>query len=269
MTNENQYLNLLKSVIQNGTWHDDRTGTGTYSLFGGQMRFDLREGFPILTTKKVFWRGVVEELLWMLRGESNVKSLQAKGIHIWDEWADRYGDLGPVYGAQWRNWNSADGPAIDQIKELVDGLVRNPNSRRHIVTAWNPEHVPSMALPPCHCFFQCKVEDNKYLSLQLYQRSCDMLLGVPFNISSYSLLTHILADCTGLVAKEFIHTVGDYHVYSNHVEQCKEQLSRQPKQAPTLIIQQNNNTYPWEYKFDDFGLNGYDPHPAIKAEVSV
>lgn len=279
-----QYHDLLKDILENGTKKGDRTGTGTISLFGPQMSFDLSKGFPLVTTKKVFWRGVVEELLWMLRGETNVKSLQAKGVKIWDEWADPNGELGPVYGQQWRSWTAVrsvrsevPGEAtewdeehfhIDQIAEVVQRITEKPDDRRLIVTAWNPADISRMKLPPCHCFFQFYVSNGE-LSCKLYQRSADMFLGVPFNIASYALLTHIIAHQTNLKPGRFVHTFGDAHIYLNHIDQVREQLSREPRPLPTLRIDDCGQTDPESYEFEDFKLDGYDPHPAIKGEVSV
>lgn len=259
----NQYLQLLENIRTAGNRRGDRTGTGTISLFGPQMIFDLRKGFPIVTTKKVFWRGVVEELLWMLRGSTNVKELQAKNVHIWDEWADESGELGPVYGAQWRNFGG-----VDQIHNLIERIKAKPEDRRLIVSAWNPAEVDKMKLPPCHAFFQCYVEAGR-LSLKMYQRSADMFLGVPFNIASYALLTHILAHLTGLKPGTFIHTFGDAHIYLNHLDQVDVQLIRDPRPLPTLQIAHRGQKSVEDFIFEDFTLVGYDPHPAIKAEVSV
>lgn len=258
-----QYLDLLSSIYAFGNRRGDRTGTGTVSLFGPQMEFDLRAGFPLVTTKKVFWRGVVEELLWMLRGSTNVKELQAKNVHIWDEWADENGELGPVYGAQWRGFGG-----VDQINNLIHRIQSKPEDRRLIVSAWNPAEVDEMKLPPCHCFFQCYVE-NGHLSLKMYQRSADMFLGVPFNIASYALLTHILAFLCQLKPGRFIHTFGDAHIYLNHLEQVKEQASREPYPLPKLFIVDRGQRTVEDFVFEDFNLVGYKHHPAIKGEVAV
>ena len=266
-----QYLDLLEHVITNGVDKSDRTGTGTRSVFGYQMRFDLSKGFPLLTTKKLHLKSIIHELLWFLNGDTNVKYLQDNGVRIWDEWADENGDLGPVYGRQWRNWNSWLSHAFyherDQIAELVDGLKNNPNSRRHIVTAWNPDEIDSMALPPCHCLFQCYVVNGK-LSLQLYQRSADVFLGVPFNIASYALLTMMLAQVCDLEPGEFIWTGGDTHLYSNHFDQARLQLTRTPFEPPTMYINPYVNDIDG-FKFEDFSLANYECYPHIKAEVAV
>ena len=273
--NEHEYLSLLQRAMALGHHKADRTGTGTLSIFGHQMRFDLQAGFPLLTTKRVFWRGVVAELLWMLSGETNIRPLQEQGVHIWDQWADEGGDLGPVYGQQWRSW-WAMGPygvprPVDQIEEVVYALNHNPDSRRIIVSAWNVEDLEFMALPPCHLLFQFYVADGR-LSCQLYQRSADLFLGVPFNIASYSLLTHLVARHVGLNVGDFIWTGGDCHLYLNHLEQAREQLSRQPREAPRLQWQTDETDL---FKLaqmrqeDVVGLTGYDPHPAIPAPVAV
>ncbi|GHA15753.1 thymidylate synthase [Devosia pacifica] len=262
-----QYLKLLSDILANGTDKSDRTGTGTRSLFGYQMRFDLAEGFPLVTTKKLHLRSVVYELLWFLRGDTNVRWLQENGVKIWDEWADENGDLGPVYGSQWRSWPAPDGTHIDQIAKLVDGLKNNPDSRRHIVSAWNPAEIDEMALPPCHCLFQFYVADGR-LSCQLYQRSADTFLGVPFNIASYALLTHMLAQVTGYRPGEFIHTFGDVHLYANHFAQAREQLSRTPRPLPKLQLS-SEITRLEDFTFEDIGFEGYEPHPHIKAPVAV
>jgi thymidylate synthase len=262
-----QYLDLLAKVRHEGHAKSDRTGTGTLSLFGHQMRFDLSEGFPLVTTKKLHLKSIVHELIWFLRGETNIRYLKENGVSIWDEWADEKGDLGPVYGAQWRSWPTTDGGAIDQIAKLVDGLKRNPDSRRHIVTAWNPAEVDRMALPPCHCLFQFYVIDGK-LSCQLYQRSADVFLGVPFNIASYALMTRMVAQVTGLGIGDFIHTFGDVHLYSNHLEQADEQLKRVPRALPRLILNPKVTRLE-DFRYEDVTFAGYDPHPAIKAEVAV
>jgi thymidylate synthase len=261
-----QYLNLLRDILDNGARRDDRTGTGTLGVFGRQMRFDLSRGFPLLTTKKLHLRSILVELLWFLRGETNIRWLKENGVSIWDEWADVEGELGPVYGKQWRSWAAPNGQSIDQIQRLVEGLKTNPNSRRHIVSAWNPADIEDMALPPCHCLFQFFVADGK-LSCQLYQRSADVFLGVPFNIASYALLTHMMAQVTGLKPGEFIHTFGDAHLYLNHVEQAQLQLTRQPLPLPTITIAPRDDLFAFER--EDFVLGGYEAHPHIKAAVAV
>jgi thymidylate synthase len=264
---ERQYLALLADILENGVPRGDRTGTGTLGVFGRQMRFDLSKGFPLLTTKKLHLKSIVYELLWFLRGDTNARWLQERGVKIWDEWADpETGELGPVYGKQWRSWATPDGGSIDQIAKLVEGLKTNPNSRRHIVTAWNPADVDDMALPPCHCLFQFFVADGK-LSCQLYQRSADVFLGVPFNIASYALLTLMVAQVVGLEPGEFVHSFGDAHLYLNHVEQAKLQLSREPRPFPTMRIAPRSDLFAFEY--EDFALEAYDPWPHIKAEVAV
>ena len=263
----NQYETLLKDVFEHGAHKTDRTGTGTRSVFGRQMRFDLSEGFPLVTTKKLHIRSIIYELLWFLAGDTNIQYLHDNKVTIWDEWADENGDLGPVYGHQWRHWPAPDGREIDQIAELVELLKTHPDSRRMIVSAWNPGEIGRMALPPCHCLWQVYVADGK-LSLQLYQRSCDMFLGVPFNIASYSLLTHMLAQQTGFEVGEFVWTGGDCHIYDNHVEQTKLQLSREPRPYPKLIIHRKPDSI-FDYRFEDFEIAGYDPHPHIKAPVAV
>ena len=262
-----QYLDLLSHILENGTQKGDRTGTGTISTFGYQMRFDLSEGFPVLTTKKLHLRSIIHELLWFLQGDTNIKYLKDNGVRIWDEWADEHGDLGPVYGHQWRSWPARNGETIDQITKLVDGLKNNPNSRRHIVTAWNPADVDQMALPPCHCLFQFYVADGK-LSCQLYQRSADTFLGVPFNIASYSLLTLMMAQVCDSEPGEFIHSFGDVHLYNNHLEQARLQLTRDPRPLPKMKINPLVKDL-FSFTFDDFELVDYDPHPHIKAAVSV
>jgi len=261
------YLDLLADVLERGSRRDDRTGTGTISVFGAQIRFDLAEGFPLVTTKKVHLRSVIHELLWFLRGDTNIAYLRDNGVTIWDEWADDSGELGPVYGAQWRSWRGHDGEAIDQIAWVVDEIRRNPDSRRLIVSAWNPTDVPRMALPPCHALFQFYVSDGR-LSCQLYQRSADLFLGVPFNIASYALLTHMVAHVTGLAPGEFIHTFGDAHIYTNHVDQVRLQLSRDPRPLPRLGLNSAVKDL-FAFRFDDIVIHGYDPHPAIKAPVAV
>ncbi|ASD25505.1 thymidylate synthase [Brevundimonas diminuta] len=261
-----QYLNLLRDILDNGVRRDDRTGTGTLGVFGRQMRFDLSKGFPLLTTKKLHTRSIFIELLWFLRGETNIAWLKDNGVSIWDEWADADGDLGPVYGKQWRSWAAPNGASIDQIQKLVHGLKTNPNSRRHIVSAWNPADVDDMALPPCHCLFQFFVADGK-LSCQLYQRSADVFLGVPFNIASYALLTHMLAKIVGLEPGDFVHTFGDAHLYLNHLEQAELQLSRAPLPLPTLSVADKDDLFGFE--LSDFVLNDYQSWPHIKAPVAV
>ncbi len=262
-----QYLDLLKFVLENGHDKSDRTGVGTRSIFGYQMRFCLSEGFPLVTTKRLHIKSIIYELLWFLRGETNVKWLQERGVTIWDEWADENGELGPVYGSQWRSWPDGKGGAIDQIEKLVAGIKSNPDSRRHIVSAWNPAEIDNMALPPCHCLFQFYVANGK-LSCQLYQRSADIFLGVPFNIASYALLTHMIADIVGLKVGEFIHILGDAHIYSNHFEQAKLQLSREPRALPKLKIL-NHHTKLTDYKYEDFRIIDYNPHQSIKAPIAV
>ena len=263
-----QYLDLLKKIMNEGAVKTDRTGTGTKSIFGYQMRFNLADGFPLLTTKKVFTRGIIEELLWFLAGDTNKKHLQEKNVHIWDEWGDdETGELGPVYGHQWRAWDTYDGGHIDQIANVVDLIKNHPDSRRILVNAWNVAQVDQMALPPCHCLFQFYVADGK-LSCQLYQRSADVFLGVPFNIASYALLTRMLAQVCGLEPGEFVHTTGDTHLYLNHMEQVKEQLSRTPRPLPTMKLNPEVKDI-FSFKVEDFTLEGYDPWPAIKAPVAV
>ena len=273
-----QYLDLLQHIIDNGFQKGDRTGTGTKSVFGYQMRFKLEDGFPLLTTKKVHLRSIIHEMLWLINGDTNIKYLHDNKVSIWDEWADENGDLGPIYGAQWRNWNNE---GIDQIADLIDSIKNNPNSRRHIVTAWNPSVLPDekskdfaqnvadgkAALPPCHAFFQFYVADNK-LSCQLYQRSADVFLGVPFNIASYSLLTMMIAQVCGLGLGDFVHTFGDVHIYNNHIEQVKLQLSREPRQLPTMKLNPEVKSI-FDFKYEDFKLEDYNPHDAIKADVSI
>ncbi len=262
-----QYQNLMRYVLEHGNDKGDRTGTGTRSVFGYQMRFDLSEGFPVLTTKKLHLRSIIHELLWFLQGDTNIRYLKENGVSIWDEWADEEGNLGPVYGYQWRSWPAPDGRHIDQIATVVEQIKTNPNSRRMIVSAWNPALVDDMALPPCHAMFQFYVADGK-LSCQLYQRSADIFLGVPFNIASYALLTMMVAQVCGLQAGEFIHTLGDAHLYSNHFEQARLQLSRTPKTLPTMHINPEVKDL-FGFKFEDFELVGYDPDPHIKAAVAV
>jgi thymidylate synthase len=273
-----QYQDLLQHILDNGFQKGDRTGTGTISVFGYQMRFHLEDGFPLLTTKKVHLRSIIHELLWLINGDTNIKYLHDNKVSIWDEWADSNGDLGPIYGAQWRNWNNE---GIDQIADLINSLKNNPNSRRHIVTAWNPSVLPDesskdfaanvangkAALPPCHAFFQFYVADNK-LSCQLYQRSADVFLGVPFNIASYSLLTMMIAQVCGLGLGDFVHTFGDVHIYNNHIEQVKLQLSREPRELPTMRINPDVKSI-FDFKYEDFKLENYNPYDAIKADVSI
>ncbi len=273
-----QYLDLLQHILDNGFQKGDRTGTGTISVFGHQMRFHLEDGFPLLTTKKVHLRSIIHELLWLINGDTNIKYLHDNKVSIWDEWADSNGDLGPIYGAQWRNWNNE---GIDQIADLINSLKNNPNSRRHIVTAWNPSVLPDesskdfaanvangkAALPPCHAFFQFYVADNK-LSCQLYQRSADVFLGVPFNIASYSLLTMMIAQVCGLGLGDFVHTFGDVHIYNNHIEQVKLQLSREPRELPTMRINPDVKSI-FDFKYEDFKLENYNPYDAFKADVSI
>jgi len=266
------YLELLRDVLENGEERADRTGTGTRAVFGRQVRYDLREGFPCLTTKKLHLRSIIHELLWFLKGDTNIAYLKEHGVRIWDEWADEDGDLGPVYGRQWRSFPSPDGRDIDQIAELVHGLRGDPHSRRHLVVAWNPGEIHRMALPPCHCLFQFFVHEpdseRPGLSCQLYQRSADLFLGVPFNIASYALLTQMLAQVCGYEARDFIHTFGDLHLYSNHLDQAREQLSRTPRPLPTMTIDPSVKELA-DFTFEHFALENYDPLPHIKAEVSV
>lgn len=262
-----QYHDLLNHILNHGTPKGDRTGTGTLSCFGYQMRFDLNEGFPVLTTKKLHLRSIIHELLWFLKGETNIAYLKENGVRIWDEWADENGELGPVYGYQWRSWPAPNGDSVDQIARLVEGLKNNPDSRRHIVSAWNPALIDQMALPPCHCLFQFYVADGK-LSCQLYQRSADTFLGVPFNIASYALLTLMLAQVCNLEPGEFVHTFGDVHLYNNHIDQAREQLSRDFRPLPEMKINPEVKDI-FGFRFEDFELLNYDPHPHIKAEVSV
>ena len=262
-----QYLDLLNHVLEHGDKKEDRTGTGTISVFGYQMRFDLSKKFPLLTTKKVHLKSVIHELLWFLKGSTNIGYLKENGVSIWDEWADENGDLGPVYGSQWRSWQTSDGKTIDQISNLIESIKNNPDSRRLIVSAWNVGEVDKMKLPPCHCFFQFYVANDK-LSCQLYQRSADIFLGVPFNIASYALLTLMIAQVTNLTPGEFVHTLGDAHIYSNHFEQVKQQLSRDAKDLPIMKINPHVKDI-FSFKFDDFEILNYDPHPLIKAPVAV
>jgi thymidylate synthase len=261
------YLDLLRHILDRGAKKADRTGTGTLSVFGHQMRFDLESGFPLLTTKKLHTRSIFHELLWFLRGETNVRSLQENKVTIWDEWADSNGDLGPVYGYQWRSWPAPDGRHIDQISNVIEQIRTNPDSRRLIVSAWNVADLDRMALQPCHALFQFYVADGK-LSCQLYQRSADVFLGVPFNIASYALLTMMVAQVTGLRPGEFVHTFGDVHLYLNHVEQAREQLTRDPRPLPTLRLNRNVSSI-FDFSFEDISVEGYDPHPAIKAPIAV
>ena len=262
-----QYLDLMRHVREHGTFKSDRTGTGTYSVFGHQMRFNLADGFPIVTTKKCHLKSIIHELLWFLQGDTNIKYLKDNGVSIWDEWADENGNLGPVYGYQWRSWPAPNGESIDQISKLIEMIKKNPDSRRLIVSAWNPALVDQMALPPCHALFQFYVADGK-LSCQLYQRSADIFLGVPFNIASYALFTMMLAQVCGYQPGEFVHTSGDAHLYSNHFEQARLQLSREPRALPTLWINPDVKDI-FAFKFEDFRLDGYDPHPHIAAPVAV
>ena len=261
------YLDLMRHVLNHGSRKDDRTGTGTLSVFGWQMRYDLSQGFPLVTTKKCHLRSIIHELLWFLRGDTNTAYLKENGVSIWDEWADAQGNLGPVYGYQWRSWPTPDGGHIDQIKQVIETLKSNPDSRRIIVSAWNVADLDKMALAPCHAFFQFYVADGK-LSCQLYQRSADIFLGVPFNIASYALLTLMMAQVTGLQPGDFVHTLGDAHLYLNHLDQAREQLSREPRALPSLRLNPDVTDL-FAFKFDDFTLEGYDPHPAIKAPVAV
>lgn len=261
-----QYLDLLQRILDNGVQKGDRTGTGTKSVFGHQMRFDLQEGFPLITTKKLHTKSIVHELLWFLKGETNIRYLKQNGVNIWDEWADENGNLGPVYGKQWRSWDRGDGTSVDQVADVVEQIRNNPNSRRLIVSAWNVADVPKMALPPCHLLFQFYVAEGK-LSCQLYQRSADVFLGVPFNIASYALLTSMMAQVTGLEPGEFVHTLGDAHLYSNHIEQANLQLTREPRPLPQLRL--NPRASLDEYVFEDVVFEEYDPHPTIKAPIAV
>lgn len=262
-----QYHDLLQHILDHGVKKEDRTGTGTISVFGYQMRFNLEDGFPLVTTKKLHLRSIIHELLWFLAGDTNVKYLKDNKVSIWDEWADENGELGPVYGKQWRSWTTREGGSIDQIKQVVETLKKNPDSRRIIVSAWNVEDIPNMALAPCHCLFQFYVADGK-LSCQLYQRSADTFLGVPFNIASYALLTMMMAQVCGLKAGDFVHTFGDAHLYLNHLEQARTQLAREPRELPKMILNPDVKSI-FDFKYEDFELVGYDPHPHIKAAVSV
>lgn len=263
----NQYLDLMRHVLEHGDKKTDRTGTGTLSVFGWQMRFALSKGFPLLTTKKLHTRSIIHELLWFLQGDTNIRYLKENGVSIWDEWADEQGDLGPVYGKQWRRWETADGRKIDQISQLVEAIKRNPDSRRHLVSAWNPGEVDRMALPPCHALFQFYVANGK-LSCQLYQRSADIFLGVPFNIASYALLTLMVAQVCELTPGDFIWTGGDCHLYSNHLDQAREQLTREPRPLPTMTLNPEVKDL-FAFRIEDFTLSGYDPHPHIKAPVAI
>ena len=262
-----QYLDLLQHVLDHGILKEDRTGTGTHSVFGYQMRFDLQDGFPLLTTKKLHLKSIIHELLWFLKGDTNVKYLQENGVRIWNEWADENGDLGHIYGYQWRSWPDYNGGLIDQIKEAIDTIQNNPDSRRIIVSAWNVADLPQMNLPPCHAFFQFYVANGK-LSLQLYQRSADIFLGVPFNIASYALLLMMVAQVTGLEAGDFVHTLGDAHIYNNHIEQVREQLSREPRDLPKMKLNPDVKSI-FDFKYEDFELTDYNPHPHIAGKVAV
>ena len=262
-----QYLDLMRHVRDNGTVKGDRTGTGTVSVFGHQMRFDLREGFPLITTKKLHLRSIIHELLWFLTGDSNIRYLKENGVSIWDDWADENGDLGPVYGVQWRNWPTPDGGSVDQVSQIMQQLRESPDSRRIMLSAWNVAEIENMALPPCHCLFQFYVADGM-LSCQLYQRSCDVFLGVPFNIASYALLTHMLAQQADLAVGDFVWTGGDCHLYSNHLEQADEQLSREPLPLPQLAIKRRPESI-FDYQYEDFEILNYESHPHIKAAVAV
>ena len=262
-----EYLSLLGHIMESGVLKSDRTGTGTKSVFGYQMRFDLQKGFPLLTTKKVHLKSIIYELLWFIKGDTNIKYLNDHGVTIWNEWADEDGNLGPVYGSQWRSWKGADGKVTDQLSSLIEGIKRNPDSRRHIISAWNPAEVDKMALPPCHAMFQFYVANGR-LSCQLYQRSADVFLGVPFNIASYALLTMMVAQVCGLNPGEFIHTFGDAHIYTNHFDQVNLQLSRDTRQLPVMKLNPAIESI-FDFKFEDFILEGYDPHPGIKAPIAV
>jgi thymidylate synthase len=262
-----QYLHLMRHVLERGHRKSDRTGTGTHSTFGWQMRFDLAAGFPLVTTKKVHLKSIIHELLWFLAGDTNVATLQRNGVTIWDEWADANGELGPVYGSQWRNWPTPGGGQIDQIRDVVSSIIKNPDSRRHIVTAWNPADIPKMKLPPCHALFQFYVADGK-LSCQLYQRSADIFLGVPFNIASYALLTLMIAQVTNLAPGEFVHTLGDAHLYLNHLDQAREQLGRAPRPLPRMQLNPAVTDI-FGFRYEDFSIEGYDPHPLIRAPIAV
>jgi thymidylate synthase len=261
------YLDLVRDILDNGTEKRDRTGTGTLSVFGRQLRFDLAEGFPLVTTKRIHLKSVVHELLWFLAGDTNIAYLNDHGVTIWDEWADERGELGPVYGRQWRSWAAPDGRVIDQMAEVVEAISKNPDSRRLIVSAWNPADVPAMALPPCHLLFQFYVADGR-LSCQMYQRSADVFLGVPFNIASYALLTQMVAHVTGLVPGDFVHAFGDTHLYLNHLDQARLQLTREPRPLPKVVLNPDVTDL-FAFRFEDIQVEGYDPHPAIKAKVAV
>jgi thymidylate synthase len=261
------YLSLLKYIMDNGTFKSDRTGTGTKSIFGYQMRFNLSEGFPLLTTKKVHLKSITYELLWFIKGDTNIKYLKDNGVTIWDEWADENGELGPVYGRQWRAWKTPEGESVDQLSLLIEGIKANPDSRRHIISAWNPGEVNKMALPPCHAMFQFYVANGK-LSCQLYQRSADVFIGVPFNIASYSMLTMMIAQVCGLQPGEFIHSFGDAHIYKNHFDQVELQLSREPRALPRMVINPDVKSI-FDFKYEDFKLEGYNPWPVIKAPIAV
>jgi thymidylate synthase len=262
-----QYLDLVKYVLENGEKRSDRTGVGTIGVFGGQLRFDLRKGFPAMTTKKLYMKAVIHELIWFLKGDTNIKYLKDNGVGIWDEWADENGNLGPVYGAQWRRWDAPDGKIIDQIANVIELIKKDPASRRMVVSAWNVAHIDKMKLPPCHCLFQFYVSKNG-LSCHLYQRSADMFLGVPFNIASYSLLTMMVAQVTGLTPYEFVHSFGDAHIYLNHLDQVKEQLSREPRPLPKITINPGVKNI-FDFKYEDFKLENYDSWPSIKASIAV
>ena len=261
------YLDLLDHLLNSGVVRDDRTGTGTLGCFGYQMRFDLSKGFPVTTTKKLHLRSIIHELLWFIQGDTNIKYLKDNGVRIWDDWADENGDLGPVYGYQWRSWPNPDGSSTDQITKVIDSIINNPYSRRHVVSAWNPSFIDDMALPPCHCLFQFHVSEGK-LNCQLYQRSADTFLGVPFNIASYSLFTMMMAQVCGLKPGEFVHTFGDVHLYSNHVEQAREQISRTPGELPKMLINPDVKSL-FDFRHEDFTLVNYEPQPHIKAPIAV
>jgi len=262
-----QYLDLMQHVLEHGHEKTDRTGTGTRSVFGWQMRFNLADGFPMVTTKKLHTRSIIHELLWFLQGDTNIRYLKDNNVSIWDEWADENGELGPVYGKQWRRWETADGRTVDQISQLIEGLKKNPDSRRHLVSAWNPGEIDRMALPPCHALFQFYVAGGR-LSCQLYQRSADIFLGVPFNIASYALLTHMIAQVCGYMPGDFVHTLGDAHIYSNHLDQAHLQLSREPRPLPRLVMNPEIKDL-FAFRFEDFSIEGYDPHPHIAGKVAV